>query len=67
MTDKEYRYLVAYNFKDGYETGSGNMYTTASELTQDKIRSIVSWIKEEEKFDHVVILNIIKLNEVREG
>lgn len=62
MVKNECRYYVTYAFKNKNLNGTGSMYTTVvGKLNQTTIENLHKFISEEEKLEHVVILNIIKL------
>jgi len=64
---KEYKYLISYNFTNCELTASGfgdALVRIKGELTYSKINEIRANIKELNNLSSVVILNVIRLEEV---
>lgn len=63
----KYRYFISYNYRQGIDTGLGSStYTLDAEISVKNFMQIVDFIKKENNFDIVVILNFILLEKAGE-
>lgn len=65
MKKFKYCYHVAYHWKKGSDTGFGTLILKRKDPlnTQEEIASTVNFIKQENSFENVLILNFIRLKE----
>lgn len=65
MKKFKYCYHVAYNWKKGSDTGFGTSIIKRKDPlnTPEEINSTVNFIKQENSFDALIIINFIRLKE----
>lgn len=63
----KYIYFISYSFKKGFDTGFGSStYTMDQIIDEDNLKKVTEFVKEEQHFDNVAIMNFILLAEIGE-